>query len=125
MSPDPNAQAVDEDSLVQDTPREAADSYMAQLREKIVFGLSMYPYLNPTMLHTFLGTSTPVSLWKDQVLAQLIEEGIVVQTNVSRLSPQQRTQTYSVLHLACNPYPSANDTSDGVQPEDNNASTVD
>jgi hypothetical protein len=82
----------------------ASNDYLDSLRQKILFGLRIYPYVNPSMLHVFLGTSTPSSLWKDLVLAGLIEEGLVVSETVTLTSPFDRSQSYTVLHLTENAY---------------------
>lgn len=95
----PTDERTDEEIL-----QESANAYMAQLREKILFGLSIYKYLNPSMLHVFLGTSTPSSLWKDQVLEQLLAEGAVVKTDIQLTSPSERSQSYTILHLPENKY---------------------
>jgi hypothetical protein len=82
----------------------AANEWAQNLREKILFGLSIYKFVSPTMLHVFLGTSIPSALWKDEVLTKLIEEGLVIQENVSLTSPLDRSQSYTVLRLAENAY---------------------
>jgi hypothetical protein len=82
----------------------AANEWAQNLREKILFGLSIYKFVSPTMLHVFLGTSTPSALWKDEVLAKLIEDGLVVQENIALTSPLDRSQSYTVLRLAENVY---------------------
>jgi len=74
------------------------------LREKILFGLAIYPFLSPSQLHVFLGTATPKSIWKDVVLEALLAEGAVVKEEITLVSPHERTQTYTILRLACNPY---------------------
>lgn len=78
---------------------DATSLYVEQLRAKILFGLSIYKFVNPSMLHVFLGTSTPSAIWKEQVLAQLIEEGLVISETISLTSAADRAQTYTVLHL--------------------------
>jgi hypothetical protein len=86
---------------------EANSAYEAMgdmLREKILFGLSIYPFLSPSMLHVFLGTATPKSIWKDVVLKALVEEGLVCSEEVTLTSPHDRTQTYNILRLAENTY---------------------
>lgn len=80
------------------------DKYEIDLRQKILFGLSVYPFLSPSMLHVFLGTSTPTSIWKEQVLRQLLEDGLVVQEDVQLTSPSDRSQTYTILRLADRAY---------------------
>lgn len=83
---------------------DSANEYLAQLEQKILYGLSIYKFVSPTMLHVFLGTSTPASLWKDQVLQSLIASGQVISENVTLTSPFDRSQSYTVLHLPENVY---------------------
>lgn len=95
----PNSQELD-DGLA---------GHVQMLREKILFGLGVYPYLSPTMLHTFLGTSTSTHVWKP-ILNQLIAEGLVVSEEAKLTSPHERQQSYTILHLATNQYtPPKND----------------
>jgi hypothetical protein len=81
----------------------AADEYAQTLRRKILFGLYVYPYMNPSMLHVFLGTATPKALWKDVILKELIQEGHVTEDSVQLTSPHDRTQTYTILRLRATP----------------------
>jgi hypothetical protein len=86
---------------------EAMEDYVRMLREKILFGLEIYTFVSPTMLHTFLGTSTSAHVWKP-ILNQLIAEGLVEREEVTHITPHtlhERTQTYTILHLAQNHYP--------------------
>lgn len=80
------------------------EDYSQILREKILFGLKVYPYLMPTMMQVFLGTSTPTKVWKP-ILEGLITEGLVGRQEVVLTSPYERIQTYTILHLTTNPYP--------------------
>lgn len=95
---------------VEPTPGESAvvvdavEEYQKTLREKILFGLRVYPAVSPTMLHTFLGTATPKSIWKDVVLEELLREGVVIKEEVSLTSPIERNQTYTILRLRDIPY---------------------
>lgn len=83
---------------------DSANEYLLLLEQKILYGLSIYRFVSPSMLHVFLGTSTPASLWKDQVLQRLIESGQVISENVTLTSPFDRSQSYTVLHLPENVY---------------------
>lgn len=76
---------------------DALEDYMKILREKILFGLEIYPAISPTMLHTFLGTATSTHVWKP-ILNDLIAEGLVERTEVTLTSPHERVQTYTILH---------------------------
>lgn len=84
--------------------RDSANEYLELLRQKILYGLSIYKFLSPSQLHVFVGTATPTSLWKEQVLEKLIEQGLVISKVVTLTSPFDRSQTYTVLHLPENPY---------------------
>ena len=77
--------------------------YVSILREKILFGLTIYPAVSPTMLHTFLGTSTSTHVWKP-ILNDLIGEGLVERTEVTLTSPHDRVQTYTIIHRTDKPY---------------------
>lgn len=94
ISPSSEASGLNDDT-VQD--------YGQLLRDKILFGLEVYPFVSPTMMHTFLGTATPSAIWKE-VLNHLIAEELVVKTEVRLTSPHDRVQSYTVLHLASKPY---------------------
>lgn len=99
MSNKPGKSDVQEDQGVQTN----LENFAQMLREKILFGLQVYPYLSPTMLHVFLQTATPAGIWKP-ILNELIVEGLVVSEEVTLTSPHERTQTYTILHLATTPY---------------------
>ena len=101
-----NGTVVAAEEPVENVPQapDAAADYVRQLREKILFGLSVYHFLSPSMLHVFLGTATPASLWKDKILTELLEEGLVVKEDVQLTSPFERSQTYTILRLPDNKY---------------------
>lgn len=73
--------------------------YEEQLREKIIFGLSVYPFISPSQLHVFLGTSTSSGVWKP-ILEDLITEGKVTRTEKAYTSSQGRSSVYTILHLS-------------------------
>lgn len=87
-----------------------AEEYTSQLREKILFSLSVYQYVSPSMLHVALGTSSPSALWR-QILTDLIAEGLVQETRIMLTTPSERNQTYAVLHLSSNSYTPPSDAS--------------
>lgn len=82
---------------------EGVIDYLKLLREKILFGLEVYPYVSPSMLHVFLGTATSAHVWKS-ILNDLIAEGLVTREEVTLTTPHDRTQTYTILHLTQKPY---------------------
>lgn len=83
------------------------DDSMGQLIEvtklRILHALEIFPFIAPSMLNMAIGTSTPAELWRP-CLAQLVEEGKVVETNLQAKSPTGRNQAYTVLHLAKHEY---------------------
>jgi hypothetical protein len=83
---------------IDEAVQRAFENQVRILREKILFGLSIYPAMSPSMIHVFVGPAQPKEIWKDVVLAQLIEEGEVIKTEVQLTSPLERSQTYTVLH---------------------------
>lgn len=97
---------VEAETEVEVSVTDAMSDYEGRLREKILFGLRVYPFVSPTMLHNFLGTSTSARLWKS-ILQELVGEGLITRTEVQLTSPHDRVQTYSVLHLTTNLYPQA------------------
>lgn len=97
-SPETLEEGVEDTSL-----HKSLEDYTQLLREKIIFGLQVYPYLSPTMLHVFLGTAVSTHVWKP-ILNDLIVEGVVQKDEVQLTSPHDRVQSYTVLHLTTNPY---------------------
>lgn len=76
--------------------QQALEDYTQMLREKILFGLTVYPALAPYMLHPFLGTSTSTNVWKP-ILDELIADGLVERIEVTLTSPRDRQQTYTII----------------------------
>ena len=82
------------------TQSEAAEQLSPEdIREKILHILRIYPKLSPSMLHQGLGVWMRAGLWRP-VLDQLIEDGEVVREQESRMTPQERYNTYTWLRLA-------------------------
>ncbi len=120
VSPDVNSTPT-EGSLPSTSQEEdfnrALEEYPVLLREKILFGLKVYPFIGRSMLHQFLQTSTPASIWKP-ILNELIAEGLVIEEEVTLTTPHERTQTYNIIHLACYTYLPYNvaESNEEVQP---------
>lgn len=76
---------------------------MAQVIEttrlRILHALEVFPFISGSMLHQAIGTATATQLWKP-ILDQLIEEGLVKETNLQAKSPTGRAQSYTIYHLA-------------------------
>lgn len=70
------------------------DSSTEVLRAKILKTLRIYKELSPSMLHTGIGPAIPAAVWRP-ILAQLIREGLIVQT-----IKQDNNRDYSILRLA-------------------------
>jgi hypothetical protein len=86
------------------TTAEAVASVAAEmvndLRGRILFTLTVYPKLSPTMLQVALGTGTRPQFWHP-VLDQLIEEGRIEKIQIRPPSPPPsgRDQVYTVIQL--------------------------
>ncbi len=65
---------------------------------KILHLLSIYPIISPTMLQGGLGPQMRPAQWRP-VLAQLITDGKVIESNKSTTTPADRYNTYSRLSL--------------------------
>jgi len=78
------------------------------LRERILHSLEIFPFLSSSMIHMSIGTSTPRGLWKP-VLERLVEDGVVLVTEIFATTPNNRTQTYTIFHLASRTYQPANE----------------
>lgn len=91
---------VNNNAVVNEASHDAALAYIQEVRNRILFTLSIYPRISPTMLQVALGTSTRPSLWHS-VLDQLIEDGLVdrFQTRPPTPPPSGRDQVYTVIQL--------------------------
>ena len=88
-----------------DTACGSSDTDVEKLmRDKIMHTLTVFPFLSASMLNMGIGTSTPTILWKP-VLERLIDEGVVTETSyTSKNHYSGRLQSYTIYHLASNPY---------------------
>jgi hypothetical protein len=71
----------------------------ALLSEKIVFILTIYPRLMPSMLQVGIGPHINSRRWKPLV-DQLIKEGKVVREEIALYTPSGQYRSYGVLRLA-------------------------
>ncbi len=69
------------------------------IRDKILHILKLYPIISPTMLQGGLGPYMKPIQWRP-VLENLIAQGVVVESQRSRQTHQERYNTYTFLHLA-------------------------
>jgi len=95
------------ESPVQTIDEEAADFIELQalrstLRAKILHTLSVWPYLNPSMLQVGIGTSISSRLWHP-VRDALIKDGLIAQDEVRARSHVGRDQVYTILRLSTTP----------------------
>lgn len=70
----------------------------ADIEAKILHILHIYPVISPTMLQSGLGPYTKPALWRP-ILARLVREGVVEETQVSLQTPSDRYNTYTKLSL--------------------------
>jgi hypothetical protein len=71
------------------------------LREKMMFLLTIYPKLTPTMLHVGIGPQVRPQTWRP-VMEALIREGKIKRTGTSVYTPKGQFRTYTILEL-CTP----------------------
>ena len=76
----------------------AATPTKEEVRAKILHILKVYPIISYTMLQSGLGPYTKPGLWRP-VLAELIDEGKVVEDQESLQTPTNRYNTYNKLLL--------------------------
>jgi hypothetical protein len=69
------------------------------LREKMLFLLTIYPKLTPTMLHVGIGPQVRPQTWRP-VLEALIREKKIKKEYLSVTTPKGQYRTYTVLSLA-------------------------
>ena len=69
-----------------------------EIRTKILHLLRIYPIISPTMLQGGLGPPMKPVSWRP-VLEAMIKEGLVVQEQESMMTPTERYNTYTKLHL--------------------------
>jgi hypothetical protein len=72
------------------------------IREMILHILQIYPVISPTMLQNALGPWLKAALWRP-VLDELIEEGLIVMTTETKITPRGRYNAYKKLSLAEQP----------------------
>lgn len=91
---------MNEAVTVNEAGMDAALEFIKDIRERILFTLSIYPRVSPTMLQVALGTSTRPAIWHS-VLNQLIEEGLVdrIQIRPPTPTPSGRDQIYTIIQL--------------------------
>lgn len=87
----------------QGTTQDSLANVVEITRSKILYALEIFPFINASMIHMGIGTSTSTSLWKP-ILNDLINEGLVQETVVNAKSPLDRNQLHTVYHLPKNLY---------------------
>lgn len=74
--------------------REAA----IEVEARIIHLLRIYPVISPTMLQAGLGPYTKPAVWRP-VLKRLVDDGKVLETQESIITPADRYNTYTKLTL--------------------------
>ncbi len=75
-----------------------SDNDTEDIATKILHLLSIYPIISPTMLQGGLGPQMRPASWRP-VLAQLVKDGKVIESNKSMTTPADRYNTYIRLSL--------------------------
>lgn len=70
----------------------------ADIHNRIIHVLTLYPKLSPTMLQMGLGPQTETKIWKP-ILEEMILKDEVVREFVTLLSPGGRWKSYTFLSL--------------------------
>jgi hypothetical protein len=100
---DQEEQAMASSAQIAETQIDGLQEELEVLRNKILFALTIYPFLQRSMLHQVVGTSVSRRLW-DPILESLIEEGLISKTTLAAKTPLARNQTFKVYHLATRQY---------------------
>lgn len=72
------------------------------IRERILYVLSIWPKISPTMLQVGIGTALSPKMWRP-IFEKLITEGKIQQTVSSSKSPAGRDQTHITVSLTNTP----------------------
>lgn len=78
---------------------EVQDPTEGWIETRILHILGIYPKLSNSMLQVGMGTSLPPKIWKP-VLVRMINEGTLISSSVSSLTPDGRAQSYTVISVA-------------------------
>lgn len=81
-----------------DEPTELNAFEQEEIKEKIIHLLKIYPIISPTMLQGGLGPYIKPRVWRP-ALEKLIEDGIVIQTQETILSPGGRYNVHNKIQL--------------------------
>lgn len=76
-----------------------ANSMDDYVEKKILFALTIYPMISPSMLQVAIGTSIPPFVWRRKVLTRLLEEKKVIHADIKVVSPDGVERTYQRLTL--------------------------
>lgn len=72
------------------------------IRERIIYVLTIWPKISPSMLQVGIGTALSPKMWRP-VFDKLIRDRIVQQTISSSKSPSDRDQTHTTVSLVSKP----------------------
>jgi hypothetical protein len=73
-----------------------SDTFVA---DKIIHALKIYPVISPTMLQAALGPGLSPKLWRP-ILSALLDNGTVIQKELTTTGPSGRQNTYTQLMLS-------------------------
>lgn len=80
-------------------PEELDGDEQENIAARIKHILGIYPIVSPTMLQAALGPQVPASQWRP-VLDDMLNNGVVKQDSINKLSPAKRYNDYQRLMLA-------------------------
>src|SRR5436190_949296 len=90
-------QTTDPDSQILRTS-DLTSNVIGTIRSKILYVLSIYPKLSPSMLQVGIGPSISPTIWRP-ILTELVREGLVSKQEEERTSNNGRFHRYDVLSL--------------------------
>lgn len=76
---------------------------LSLIKARILHALEIFPFLSGSGINQAIGTNTSTALWRP-ILKRLVADGTVSCTEVVAQTPLNRTQTYTIYHLASRKY---------------------
>ena len=86
---------MEEEGLVGEVPNATED----WIEQRILHVLKIYPKLSMSMLQVGVGTSLAPKVWKP-ILLKMVENEVLNMKQVSAMTPDGRTQTYTVISVS-------------------------
>ena len=69
-----------------------------KLRDKIIFVMTLYPQLSPSMLHTGIGPNVAPQLWRP-IVDSMVKEGTIIRSDEGVMTHLEQYRTFTVLRL--------------------------